>query len=73
MTKGLIDLFDLPEMADDETDDDFAIEEYKETLPAASGNPLVDTAMENLNDHSRAMDIIHADPLKHAIDAAELA
>ncbi len=80
MTKGLNDVFGLPSMDEilEETDQDEIKDEVIEvevSLPVERGptDAIVSTAMEQINDHSKAMDTIYADTLKHAIDTAELA
>lgn len=80
MTKGLNDVFGLPSMDDilGETEEDSSENEIVEVeaplpVPSSPTDALVSTAMEQINDHSKAMDTIYADTLKHAIDTAELA
>lgn len=84
MTKGLDSVFGLPSMDeilqetyDNDLSAELADDEMIVTgLPMAIESPesaLIATAMEQITDHSKAMDTIYADTLKHAIDSAELA
>jgi hypothetical protein len=87
MTKGLESVFGLPSMdeilSETEVSDsptELANDEIVQTsvnLPTTTGaNPgeiLISTALDQIDDHARAMDTIYADTLKHAVDASELA
>lgn len=79
MTRGLDKLFGLPSMDDileevDATEIEEVVEEAPLPVPVNDpGNKLISTALEQISDHARAMDVIYGDTLKHAVDAADLA
>lgn len=81
MTKGLESVFGLPSMddilgeTDDVAEDEMIVPEPQ--VPVVTTNDpagkLISAALDQIGDHSRAMDAIYGDTLKHAIDTAELA
>lgn len=73
MTKGLTDFFDLPSMNDIENMTDEAEIEVAPVAPIAhTGNTIMDIS-EMRGEHSREMDDIHDEMIKHARDMTELA
>lgn len=73
MTKGLTDFFDLPSMNDIENMTDEAEIEVAPVAPIAhTGNAIMDIS-EMRGEHSREMDDVHDEMIKHARDMTELA